>query len=225
VRGGDDGVPAQVVVQRHRVDGGVDVAGPDQRWQRAGEPQPAGRLGQVQRLDAEAVAGQHQPAGVALVDRQGEHADEVVDEVLAPAVVGLRDDLGVGRGEEPVAVPAQLVAQLAVVVDAAVEDDGQPQLGVDHRLVPVGREVDDGQPAVAEGQRSVRVGAGVVGSTRHHGVAHEADRGEVGGAVVEPEFTGETAHVFRPYPPSSPDVCWRHRGDVASDGQYPQLRG
>ena len=53
--------------------------------------------------------------------------------------------------EEPVALAHQLAAQLRVVVDAAVEDDGEAELGVDHRLVAVAGQVDDGQPTVAEG--------------------------------------------------------------------------
>jgi uncharacterized Ntn-hydrolase superfamily protein len=61
-----------------------------------------------------------------LSDRcEGEHARQVVDDMGAPAVVALEEDLGVAGGEEPVAGRLQLPAQLLVVVDAAVEHHGQ----------------------------------------------------------------------------------------------------
>ena len=55
-------------MQGHAVDRGVDVAGAQQRGQRRGEAQPRRSVGQVQRLDAEAVAREHEPAAVALGD-------------------------------------------------------------------------------------------------------------------------------------------------------------
>ena len=71
-------------MQRDRVDAGVDAAAGQQRGQRGGEPHALGVLGQVQRLDPEPVAGQQHAAGVALDDREGEHAVEAVDEAVAP---------------------------------------------------------------------------------------------------------------------------------------------
>ena len=50
-------VERHVVVQRDRVDRGVDAAAGQQRGQRRGEAQPPGVLGQVQRLDARAGRG------------------------------------------------------------------------------------------------------------------------------------------------------------------------
>jgi hypothetical protein len=64
----------------------------------------------VERLDAQPVAGEHQPAGAVLDDGEGEHAEEVVDAVGAPLGVGLEHDLGVRRGEEAVAGPVEFGA-------------------------------------------------------------------------------------------------------------------
>jgi hypothetical protein len=133
-RRGDDGVPGEVVVQRDGVDGGVDVPRLHERREGGGEPQPAGRLGEVQRLDAQPVAGEHHAPGVPLGDDEREHPVQVRDDVGAPVVVALEDHLGVAGGEEAVAVALELGAQLLVVVDAAVEDRGQAELVVDHRL-------------------------------------------------------------------------------------------
>ena len=70
------------------------------RGQGAREPQPAGHGRDVERLDAEPVARQDEPAAAVLPDRDGEHPDQVVDERGAPLGVRGDDDLGVGgRGE------------------------------------------------------------------------------------------------------------------------------
>jgi hypothetical protein len=139
---GDDGMEGEVVVQRDRVDAGVDLATGDERGQGRGEAQGPGDLGQVQRLDAELVAGEHGPSRVQLDDAEGEHPEHVLDQGNAPAVVALEQHLGVARREEPVACGLELGAELTMVVDAAVEDRDQAQLGVDHGLgaaPPTGR--------------------------------------------------------------------------------------
>ena len=101
--GGHDGVERHVVGQRDRVD--ARCRRRRRRAARAASRRTAAARasGEVERLDAEPVAGQHQPPGRVLDDREGEHAEEVVDAVRAPLRVRLEDDLGVGGGEEPVA--------------------------------------------------------------------------------------------------------------------------
>ena len=71
------------------------------------------------------------------------------DRGRAPLLVGVDDDFGVGRRVEAVAGGLELAAQLAEVVDLAVEDDPDRAVLVVDRLV-AGREVDDAQPAHAE---------------------------------------------------------------------------
>ena len=173
-----------------------DAAAGQQRGQRRGEPDPVGVSSvEVQRLDAEPVAAEQHPAAVALDDREGEHALEVVDEVVAPAVVGLEQHLGVAVREEAVAVALQLVAQLLVVVDAAVPGDGQPQLGVDHRLRAGLGQVDDLQAAVAEGDAALRPHARAVRARGDHDVGHRRDRRYIGRSAVESHLTGGSTHV------------------------------
>ena len=182
------------MVQRDRVDRGVDVAAGQQRRQRGGEPQPVRGLRQVQRLDAEPVAGQDQPAAVLLQDGEREHPEEVVDAVHPPPVVGLGDDLGVGAGEEAVAVALQFLAQLLVVVDAAVEHRDQPQRRVHHRLGAGRGEVDDGQPPVRERDRAVVPQPVPVRAARLHHRRDARHRVDVGRAAVEPDLTAHSAH-------------------------------
>jgi hypothetical protein len=132
-----------MVVQRHRVERGIDATGGQQRLHVGREAQPLAALRQVQRLDAEAVTGQEQLPHALIPDREREHAVEAFHTALAPGVVRLQDDLAVAFREERVAQLDELGAQLPVVVDRAVEYQRQLQRCVDHRLVGAGREVDD----------------------------------------------------------------------------------
>ena len=60
----------------------------------------AGQLGVVERLDAQPVAGEQQPARAGVPHREREHAAEAIDAALAPLFVAVDDDLGVGAGAE-----------------------------------------------------------------------------------------------------------------------------
>ena len=181
------------MVERHRVERGVDPAAGEQGGQGRGEAQGAGLLGDVEGLDAEAVAGEHEPPAVALGDGEREHADEPVDEPLAPRVVGLEDDLGVGGGEEAVARRGELLAELAVVVDAAVEDDREAEVGVHHGLAPRGGQVDDAQAAVAERRGSLGPQAARVGPPVAHGRGHAVDGRDVG-RPIPAQLARDPAH-------------------------------
>ena len=150
-----DRVERHVVVQRDVVDPGVHATAGQQRRQRRREPDPVTVLGQIQRLDAEPVPAEQHPAAVALDDGEREHAFEVADEVVAPAVVGLEQNLAVAVREEPVAVALELASQFLVVVDAAVPGDGQAQIGVDHRLRAGFGQVDDFEATMTEGYPSL----------------------------------------------------------------------
>ena len=89
----------------------------------------------------------------------------------------------------------ELGPQLAVVVDAAVEDDGEAQLGVDHRLVAPAGQVDDGQAAVAEGDGAAEpTGPAPSGPRRAIAAAHAADGLDVGRPAVEAELAADAAH-------------------------------
>ena len=144
------------MVQGDPVDPGVHAAAGQQRRQRRREPDPVAVLGHVQRLDAEPVAAEQHATAVALDDGEGEHPFEVADEIVAPAVVGLEQNLAVAVREESVAVALKLAAQLLVVVDAAVPDDRQAELGVDHRLRAGFGQIDDFQATMTKRDSPLR---------------------------------------------------------------------
>ena len=119
-----------------------------------GHEQRAPRDGPVQGLDAEAVAGQHQPAPREVGDGDRPHPVEALEAALAPRLVGREEHFGVALGVEMPAPGAQLVAQRAEVVDLAVECDPAPAVRGAHRLARLLAQVEDAQPAEADHDRS-----------------------------------------------------------------------
>ena len=137
------GVEGQVVVQRVAVQLGVHAPGIEQRTHCGCEPQPARQRGQVQRFYAQPVARQRHHTGVPVGDGEREHPLELVDAAHPPVVERLDHDLAVGGREKAIAGGLKFVAQLLVVVDAAVEHQRQPEITVDHRLRTASGQVDD----------------------------------------------------------------------------------
>ena len=70
-------------------------------------------------------------------------------QALAPLLIGVDDDLGIGTGSERMAELDQLLAQFDEVVDLAVEDHLDRAVLVAHRLRSA-FDVDDAQAPVAE---------------------------------------------------------------------------
>lgn len=148
-------VESHVVVQGCLVDIRVDPTPGQQGGQRRGEAQPGAIAREVERLDPQPVPAKNQPPGIALHDREGEHPLEMIDAPLPPPVVSLHKHLGIGGREKAVAAGAQLLAEVLVVVETAVEDARQTELGIDHGLGRPNRQIDDLQAAVAERQASL----------------------------------------------------------------------
>ena len=114
-----------------------------QRLEFRGDEVAAIDAGDVERFLASAIAGDEEGVSFAAPDREGEHAIEPVEERLAPLFEAVHEDFGVTVvGRELVTKRQQLVAQLAVVVDFAVEDDAVPLALVPHGLMAA-IEVDD----------------------------------------------------------------------------------
>ena len=132
----------------HRVEGEerlerveIDLA-TRKRSQLGGERELAVGLAVVERLDPEAVARQHQPAALGVPEREGEHPAQPLDETHAVLGVEVNQHLGVAARPEAVPRSLELHAKLAVVVDLAVLNDGDPMRLVRDRLI-AGGEVDD----------------------------------------------------------------------------------
>ena len=133
----------QVRFRRHETRQRPHLAG------EGGERPPAH---QVERLDAERIAGGDHLVLRPVQEDEGEHAFQPLDHRLAPEEVALQDDLGVAGGAERDPRLLQLASQPPEVVDLAVVDQRAAAAGVGHRLVRLGRRVEDRQPAQHQGR-------------------------------------------------------------------------
>ena len=103
-----------------------------------------------QRLLAQPIAGQQQLPSPGVPEGQGEHAVEVLEKLGPFVLVEVDEHFGVALGAEVVPGAFQPAAQVAEVVDFAVEDDPDRAVFVGERLLAAGH-VDDRQPAMAQG--------------------------------------------------------------------------
>src|SRR5205085_1724228 len=119
------------------------------RFELRREQQLAALFAVVERLDADAVPSEEQLLFPPVPDRKSEHPAQVIDAALTEILVEVDDRLGVAVGSEHMAAPFERAAQLAVVVDLAVEHDPDRAVFVRDGLLSVA-EVDDAQPPHAD---------------------------------------------------------------------------
>ena len=170
---------------------GPDVGGDEESLDLGGEQDPVGRRVQVEGLHSEVIAGQQHLLGLPIVEGEGEHAVQPLDALRPPLLVGLQDDLRVGGRAEQAAAGLQLLPQLHVVVDLAVEDDHRSLGG--HGLLPAG-QVDDREALVGEGHRPLREPTGRIRSAVTDGGGHADREVLAGGLTVESEDARDSAH-------------------------------
>jgi hypothetical protein len=157
-----------------------------------------------ERLLAEPIAGGEKLTPPPVIDREREHALELLDTRRSVLFVGVQDRLGVAGGAEAVALRFEHGPEFAVVVDLAVEDDLARAVFVGHGLMPAGA-VDDREPPVGQRdvdgiEKPVAVGAamGDRGVHRPHGGADVHVE-----TPVEREDSADAAHVSFDPPPGS----------------------
>ncbi len=171
------------------------------------EDQRAVDLRPVQRLDAEAIAHEHQSIALAVIQGEGELAPQVAHHVLhAQARIKVQHQLRVALGAKARAARGQVGAQALVVVKLAVVRQHEPAVA-GHEWLPaaVFVQVDDGQPRVAEADAAVV-----------HGAPSEAVRPAM---VLDRRHGDQGARVHRPCRVSVYIAC-----DSTHIGMIPQRR-
>ena len=190
-------LPVQLAMVRGMLENALDLGGEDEL---------AVDNGVVEGLDAEEVARAEQLVLGAIPNGEGEHAAQLVEHVLAPCKVRHKQNLGVGVLLERPTFGFELRAQIAIVVNLAVENDDEVALrvhfgrrtagvavriarrGCDLRVVLAGGanhglasafKVDQGQATVAQGDAVVDVLTLAVGAAVRDDVAHGLQRGHV----------------------------------------------
>ncbi len=89
----------------------------------------------VERLNAHAVARQHQPPLRLNPDGNGKHSAQARETFIAPLQKGMQDNFGIATGFKLRAVGFQFAPQLMVVEDFAVENHNHVAVRTDQRLV------------------------------------------------------------------------------------------
>src|SRR5438067_6015248 len=116
-----------------------------------------------------------------------------------PVLIGPQQHLGIGIALELQAVELELAADLAEVVDLAIEGEREAGGLVAHRLVRAVR-IDDREAPVAEGHAvfaargEERAAAGAVGATVRERIEHWDERALIRRMPTRGDPTGDTAH-------------------------------
>ena len=115
--------------------------------------QPAfgiGRPCQVERLDAERIPGQREPALLGVPAGEREHAAQPAHRFRPMQAERAKHHGRVAGGLYLLPLGHEAPPQVAEIVDLAVEDDHVPGHRVHHRLGAGGREVEDREPAMGK---------------------------------------------------------------------------
>ena len=122
----------------------------EQRGQLAREAESLAFLEVVERLFSKTVARSEEPPPCAVVDHEGPHPVQPLDETLAPLAVAVEQHLGVAVvGGELAPARLQLRAEFGVVVDFAVEGHAELAVARPHGLRAAAK-VHDREPPMAE---------------------------------------------------------------------------
>ena len=146
----------------------------------------------IERLLAEAVAGERQQLFALVPDRQGEHPVQSLQRPGPPLAPRVQQHLTVPLGRECMTEASELIAKLAIVVDLAVER--QVQAIEVERLVRPWVQVDHRQTAEREAGRAVVPDPFVVGPAVRHGARHPGQRKLV--RPWAPDDSGDPAHAI-----------------------------
>ena len=156
-----------------------------------------GAFGDVQRLDAEAVAGDKERSLHAVPAGKREHAAHVREPRGAAARDQAQQDFGVAAGGKTLIVRFQVRAQRSVVVDFAVEHDVEPAVGRGHGLRAARAGIDDREPPVHQQDTGVRLlpDAGAVGpAVRQRPAERGGQRRDVGQTTLALYDAPEATH-------------------------------
>src|SRR5262245_28702700 len=105
-----------------------------QNWlQLGGKGQPFFELCVIERLDAQAIAGEQQALETAVPDCKREHSPQVVDTTRPIFLIQVNDAFGVALRTEFVPISSQLSVKIPIVVNLAIEDDADRAVLIEHR--------------------------------------------------------------------------------------------
>ena len=189
-------VAAKACAQRVRVLDRLEAVQPQERLELGREREPSRADHDVEGLDSEAVARQHQSALVPIPHGQAPHAVEALEAICPPALERRKDDLRVALGSKRRSGPLESATQLDEVVELAVVGDDETPTGRGHRLMARLAQVQDGEAAVAERDAAVMLERHppAVRPAVRQCVGEAVDRPPVDALIVQLPDTGDPAH-------------------------------
>ena len=150
-----------------------------------------------QWLLADPIAREKQFLRALVPNRKRKHAAQVIRTIGAILIVGVNDRFGVAVGVERVAEFLQFLAQFAVVVDLAVENDPGGAILVVNGLLPA-LQIDDREASHAQPDGIVEVEAVVVWSPMTNGGAHPRHEGLVNSQTIVSNYANNSTHKKKP---------------------------
>ena len=96
--------------------------------------------------------------------------------------------------KEAIALGFQLAAEFGIIVDAAIERDGEAKIGIHHGLASLLREVDDGQAPVAERRIAMDNQPGAIRPPRRYRIHHFRLHEGRGLSPIKAHFTTDPTH-------------------------------
>jgi len=178
-QGRRDVAGAQVEIQRLVVELARNGSVLQQRLDLAAEAEALLAEVIVEWLLAEAVAGEEEPLLARVPDGEGEHAGEALGQRVAPLLVAVNQDLGVAARPEGMPAGDQLVAQPEIIINLAIEGNGDGAVLVVHRLRAVHGQVDDGEAPMPQRNRALDERAAAVGAAVGDDVGHALEQRRV----------------------------------------------
>ena len=194
----------RVVLQGQVVDQGIAVQRPgagaigEQGLDlgREGEEHAVGGQPVVERLNAEGIAREDEPAARLVVDGQREHpahgAQHLGEVRMAACRVQPQDHLGIASRHGRHVLQQRVLRDLSGVVDLAVADDAQVTVRRPHRL-PATLAVDDRETGRADREIGADERARVIGAAVLDGLQHPRDQRRR--ALGWSEDSGDAAHA------------------------------
>jgi hypothetical protein len=118
----------EVIFDRSGLDRAGDAGTSEDCFQFGSEDQTLRVAVEVERLEPQAIPGEHQFPSVPIPEGKREQAAEPFDERTALLFTEMNQNLGIAFGAEPMSARLELTTQLLVVVDLAVERWGDDRV-------------------------------------------------------------------------------------------------
>jgi hypothetical protein len=150
-----------------------------------------------QRLHPQPVAHQKQLAVAIIPEAKSEHTAQSRDQLIdAPLAVAMQQNFRVGLGLKPVAGRFEKRAELAEVVNRAVEYHADGAVGRGHRLYAGSAQIEDREPSVTQ-DGAIKAGhAFGVRSPAGERTGHLVHDGLGALDVLKPGNSGDPAHGY-----------------------------